>query len=144
MGVEIDEVTKTARIVLDKVEEKKVNKFVISLWDNDIYILEGYSSVQEILDKIAGMEWVSMPNGARVKQSAIAKVQTIEDYRFQVDQKSRHKKGQYIGGKKDDTWYDLSGEIEKADIKSITGTINTLPRLTTPQQNSLPKASTES
>lgn len=132
MAVEIDEKTQTAKIVPDKPSTKP-KRFVVTLWDGDIYILEGFNSVEEITERIKGLEWVRMPNGSQVKQTAISKIQEYKDYSFQTDQKARHKKGQYLGGRDLDTWNDSNGETGKADTKSITGLIQNLPKLTPPQ-----------
>ena len=138
MAVEIDEKTQTAKIVPDKPSTKP-KKFVVTLWDGDIYILEGYKTVEEIMDRMVGLEWVRMPNGTQIKQSAISKVQEYRDYAFQSDQKSRHKKGQYLGGANLETWNDGNGEIGRADVKSITGVIENLPKLESPQSPVLDK-----
>lgn len=110
---------------------EKVLRFVVTCWDGDIYILEGYESVAQIREAIGALEWVIMPNGAEIKTSAISKIQPFEDYRFQADQKRRHKIGQYLSLNLS-TWRDPMGETGDADVKSITGVIkNTeLPKST--------------
>lgn len=100
-------------------------KFIIKLFDGDMYILTGYQSEDEILQKFEGLEWVRMPNGARVKASSIAKVQSFDDYQFQSDQKARHKQGQYLSH---DTrsWRDHAGEIAPSHVQSITGILQSI------------------
>ena len=109
---------------------EKVLKFILTCWDGDIYILEGYKSVEEIRAAIGGLEWVIMPNGAEIKASAVAKIQPFEDYQFQRDAQWRHKRGQHLRLGEKPTWNDPQyGEIAGAnDIKSIMGGIqNALP-----------------
>lgn len=118
-------------------------KFVVTCWDGDIYILEGYSSVAEIRERIGALDWVRMPNGSEIKQSSIAKIQSYEDYRFQKDATWRHKRGQYLylprNPERPATWDDPQhGEITKADVKSITGVIQNSPAL--PQSTEKPIA----
>ena len=114
--------------------DENIKKFIVTCWDGDIYILTGYESVSEIREKMIGLDWVTMPNGSEIKQSSISKIQSFDDYRFQQDQKTRHKKGQYLGHCLD-SWYDHVGEAGNADVKSITGAIkNTnLKKLSNPQ-----------
>lgn len=105
------------------------NKIVITCWDGDIYILTGYESSDQVEEAIAGMEKVIMPNGDLIARSAISKIQTYSSYLFQQDQKARHKKGQhiYISEKTGSAnWYDQVGEVDRADIKSITGEIKNI------------------
>lgn len=118
----------------EKVKVEKVLRFILTCWDGDIYILEGYSSVAEIRERIGGLEWVIMPNGAEIKASAIAKIQPYEDYRFQKDVAWRHKRQQFLrlpstpGGKA--TWNDpVHGEINDAGVQAISGVIKNLPAL---------------
>ena len=108
-------------------------KFILTCWDGDIYILEGFTSEDEVIAAIGGMDWVKMPNGARIKASSIAKVQSYEDYSFQKDQKWRHSRGQYLAGKDmGKWWHNADGPIRDRDVAAITG------RLDQPQ---LPQAS---
>lgn len=119
----------------DPIKVEKVRKFIVTCWDGDIYILQGYESVAEIRERMAGLEWVTMPNGAEIKQSSIAKIQPYEDYRFQRDASWRHKRGQHLRlAGENPTWNDPQhGEITGADVKSITGVIKNLPALERPQ-----------
>lgn len=106
----------------EKKEIKKISHqdgFVLTCWDSDIYILHGFKSVGEIYEKIIGLDWVRMPNGSQIKTSSIAKIQSYEDYRFQNEQKLRHKKGQYLS--RDLNYWDhpTDGRINEADIKVL-------------------------
>lgn len=111
------------------------NKFILKTYDGDIYILQGYSSAEEITDRMANLEWATMPNGARRRVSEIKSVTSIEDYKFQQEQKDRHKKGQYLRGGELQDWYDHAGLVTGSNVKSITGVIKNLPQL--PVGNSL-------
>lgn len=118
-------------------------KFIITCWDGDIYILEGYASVEEIREKIGMLDWVRMPNGSEIKQADIKKIQSYEDYRFQRDAQWRHKHGQFLylpkNPERHASWDDpIHGEIRKADVKSITGEIQNAPAL--PQSTEKPIA----
>ncbi len=114
-----------------------MDKFLLTCWDGDIYILTGYKSVAEIRERIAGMEWVTMPNGSDIKQSSIAKIQSLADYQFQQEQKHRHKRGQYLRGS---DWHEVvGGYVTGAEIKSITGELKNLPSLKLSTPNVLPK-----
>lgn len=110
---------------------EKVLRFIITCWDGDVYILEGYQSVEQIREAIGGLEWVIMPNGAEIKASAISKIQPFEDYAFQKDLGWRHKRGQRLsidaGGRA--AYRDPTGEIMEAKaIGAIMGGIkNALP-----------------
>src|SRR5690606_36378528 len=97
---------------------EKVLKFIITCWDGDVYILEGYESVAQIREAIGGLEWVIMPNGAEIRTSAISKIQPYEDYRFQKEGTWRHKRGQYLSLGDRPHWRDPQhGEI--TDAKEI-------------------------
>lgn len=123
----------------ESIKATKVLKFIVKLWDGDIYILEGYKSAEELDARLSLTEKVRMPNGDLIKTSAIAKVQSVESYQFQAQQKDRHKRGQYLRG---DKWYEpLHGEVAPAHgLQSITGVINNLPALGSPQRK-LPEKS---
>lgn len=115
---------------------EQTQKFIVTLWDGDIYILDGYSSAEELEAKLTQTERVAMPNGDIIKTSAISKIQSRESYSFQKNQHSRHKKGQWISKGK---WFDVGGEIGNADLKSITGKMKSIeaPKSSTAKQ--LPK-----
>lgn len=104
--------------------------FIVTTWEGDIYVLKGYKSAEEITDKIAGLKRVRMPNGALISESAIAKIQTIEDYKWQADQKSRHKRGQRLGGKELERWIDPvdHSDIAPSKISDVAGVIANLPQ----------------
>ena len=123
--------TNELKETIKTVEKPKeiIKRFVITTWDNDIYILTGYNSVQEIKEKMAGLEWLRMPNGSEIKSSSISKIQSFEDYMFQNDQKARHKKGQILYFKDDTTakWWDTKEDYEvDTNIEVITGKIDNL------------------
>lgn len=99
--------------------DKQKSNALITTFGNDIYIIRGKTpdEVQDLID--AGGDMVRMPNGARVNKKSIATIQSYEDYTFQVDQKVRHKKGQYL---KSGEWCDNHGEIGvSAHLERITG-----------------------
>lgn len=102
------------------MEVKKEKKFILKCWDGDIYILTGYSSQEEIDQKLAGLEKARMPNGDIIKTSAIEKIQSFESYAFQADQRQRHKRGQYL---RNGRWFDHTGYVTEAKLNSITGVL---------------------
>lgn len=109
-------------------------KVIVTLWDGDIYILEGYSSPAEADTKLALTPKVEMPNGDVIKTSSISKVQSYDSYNFQSTQKSRHKKGQWISNGE---WNSVQGLVgASANLDSITGKAKALPAEST--QHSLP------
>jgi hypothetical protein len=112
---------------------EKVKRFMLSTYDGDLYILEGYNSTDEITERLAGMEWATMPNGSKIRPSSISKIQSYDDYRFQKDAQWRHKRQQFLrlpNGEGRATWNDNQyGEINDADVKSISGVIKNLPQL---------------
>ncbi len=118
---------------------QKVLRFILTCWDGDIYILEGYDSVAEIRERIGALEWATMPNGAEIRTSSIAKIQPYEDYRFQRDAQWRHKRGQHLHLPRFPdglaTWDENGHSEATADVKSITGVIKNLPALDRPQPN---------
>lgn len=114
-------------------------KFILKTYDGDIYILQGYNSCEEITDRMAGLEWATMPNGARRRVSEIKSVTDMDDYKFQQDQKDRHKKGQYLSGREFDRWSDITGYVADANVKSITGVIKNMPLLTDQNKKALIK-----
>ena len=106
---------------------------MVTLWDGDIYILTGYKSAEEAEYKLSLVEKARMPNGDVIKTSAVAKVQSYESYKFQKDQHSRHKRGQWISNGE---WNDIGGVVGNANLKSITGQMKALEapgRSTAPQ-----------
>jgi len=92
-------------------------KTLIKTFDNDIYIIE--KTPDEIMDQIKSLDMVGMPNGSYIHKKSISALQSYEDYIFQVDQKNRHKKGQFL---KKGEWNDISGPIGiSAHLDKITG-----------------------
>ena len=107
-----------------------MKKFILTCWDGDIYILEGYNSAEEITDRMTGLDWATMPNGSKVRSSDIKKIQAYEDYQFQQDQKLRHKRGQYLAGKNAEQWHEpIGGYVTDENVQPITGIIKNLPQL---------------
>lgn len=98
-------------------------KTLIRTYDNDIYIIDGKSPT-EILDSIKDMDFVQMPNGSLVNKKSISTFQTYDDYKFQVEQRIRHKKGHFL---KQGNWNDDNGYVATADLYKITGDKVTLP-----------------
>jgi hypothetical protein len=100
---------------------------IITTFGGDIYIINGKTpdEVQDLID--AGGDMVRMPNGARVHRKGIATIQDYHDYAFQTDQKSRHKKNQFL---KSGEWHDHSGSLGiSSHLERITGEMpkNLLP-----------------
>lgn len=100
-------------------ENKQKSNSLITTFGNDIYIIRDKTpdEIQDMID--AGGDMVRMPNGARVNKKSIATIQSYEDYTFQVDQRVRHKKGQYL---KNGEWCDRDGSLGiNAHLERITG-----------------------
>lgn len=96
-----------------------MTKTLIKTFDNDIYIIE--KSPEEIMEQIKSLDMVGMPNGSFIHKKSISAIQTYEDYTFQVDQKIRHKKGQYLSKGE---WNDNVGPIGvSAQLEKITATL---------------------
>lgn len=104
--------------------EKKTST-IIRTFGDDIYIITGMTP-DEVAKSIEGMDDVRMPNGARINRKAIASMQDYDDYTFQVDQKQRHKRGQYLHRGE---WHDNHGAVGiNAHLERITGDLKkTLP-----------------
>ncbi len=105
------------------------NKFVLTTFDGDVYILSGYASPADIRMRIGGLKHVAMPNGDEIAASSISKIQSIDSYKFQADQKLRHKRGQRLGGKELEKWIDpvSHDDIAPSHIASVEGLIKNLP-----------------
>lgn len=104
---------------MGQAKATKETKIIVTLWDGDVYILEGYKSAAEAEEKLQQFQKVEMPNGDVIKTSAIAKVQTRESYHFQAEQKKYHKKGYHM---RNGEWHDDKGSLGiKANLQSITG-----------------------
>lgn len=101
-----------------------MTKCLITTFDGDIYIIEkSVDEVMSILDNQNINNLLRMPNGSRIHKSSISKVQSYEDYTFQVEQKVRHKKGQYL---RKGEWNDNQGPIGiSAQLEKITGSLET-------------------
>lgn len=99
-------------------EKKQKHKSLVKTFDNDIYIIE--KTPDEIMETIAKLDMVRMPNGSYIHKKSISAIQSYEDYTFQVDQKERHKKNQYLRG---GMWWDRQGEVTNAHLEKITGDI---------------------
>lgn len=92
---------------------------LITTFGNDIYIIN--KTPDEVTKLIEHIEMVRMPNGSRINKKSIASMQAYDDYMFQVEQKNRHKKGQYL---KSGEWNDAQGSLGiKANLERITGNI---------------------
>lgn len=102
--------------------------YIVWCWNEDMYILKGYKSVDEIIEKFNKLNWIKMPNGTTIQKGAVKSVQSYEDYKWQINQKVRHKKGQYIGGGEQDDWIGVvEGYTSPADTKVITAAPAQLP-----------------
>lgn len=101
-----------------------MKKTLIKTFDGDIYIIE--KSPDEIMELIKDLDMVGMPNGSFIHKKSISALQTYEDYTFQVDQKQRHKKGQYLHKGE---WNDNVGPLGiNAELVKITGKTLLLPK----------------
>lgn len=90
---------------------------LLTTFGGDIYIIE--KTPDQVMALIEHMEMVRMPNGSRVNKKAIATIQDYDDYSFQVEQKQRHKKGQFLKG---GSWHDHSGSLGiSAELQKVTG-----------------------
>lgn len=99
------------------MNDKKTST-IIKTFSDDIYIIVG-KTPDEVNVSLAGIDDVRMPNGSYINRKAIASIQSYEDYTFQVDQKQRHKKGQYLHRGE---WNDSQGSLGiKANLERITG-----------------------
>ena len=108
-----------------------MNKTLIKTFDNDIYIIE--KTPDEIMESIKGLDMVGMPNGSYIHKKSISALQSYEDYTFQVDQKNRHKKGQFL---KKGEWNDFSGPIGiYAHLERITDHIKSTENTLLPVSN---------
>lgn len=99
----------------------KINsKTLITTFGGDIYIIEKTpDEVTAIVDRV---EMVRMPNGSYINKKSIASMQSYDDYTFQVEQKNRHKKGQYL---KSGEWFDGQGSLGiTAGLERVTGNID--------------------
>lgn len=109
---------------------EKVKQFVVTLWDGDIYIIDGYESATELEADFAKADRAEMPNGDVIKTSSISKIQARESYAWQSDQKTRHKRGQHLEG---NDWHDIGGLVTSARLESVTGKMIALPAGKSPQ-----------
>jgi len=99
----------------------KTSKTLLTTFGGDIYVIE--KTPDEITALIEHIEMVRMPNGSRINKKAIASMQSYEDYTFQVEQKNRHKKGQFL---KSGEWHDAQGSLGiSACLERVTGSIET-------------------
>ena len=95
----------------------KANSTLITTFGGDIYIIE--KTPDQVTALIEHIEMVRMPNGSRINKKAIASMQSYDDYTFQVEQKHRHKKGQYL---RNGEWYDNVGSLGiSAELEKVTG-----------------------
>lgn len=96
---------------------------IITLYTSEIYII--YDKTPDEVGEIVANsgDWVRMPNGARIRPNQIALMQDYQDYRFQTEQKVRHKQGYYIQNGK---WFDKTGYNTgmSAELERITGILN--------------------
>ena len=93
---------------------------IITTFGDDIYIIRD-KTPDEVFAMIEHVDLIRMPNGARVNKKSIATIQSYEDYSFQVEQKQRHKKNQYLKGGQ---WHDHQGSLGiSAELHRITGEI---------------------
>jgi DNA helicase TIP49 (TBP-interacting protein) len=97
-------------------------KILVETYSGKVYILEAESQ-KKVYDMTIGQEVVEMPNGDIVKTANISEIISYESYKFQIDQKNRHKKGQYLSK---GNWKDNQGVVKVADLQAITGKLKLL------------------
>ncbi len=107
----------------NEIKDAGANSSIITTFGGDIYIIRDKTpdQVQDLID--AGGDMVRMPNGARVHRKGIATIQNYHDYAFQAEQRSMHKRGNYI---KRGEWYDKTDFRMgiSAHLERITGEVN--------------------
>ena len=91
---------------------EKTTSAIIKTYSGEMYIIAD-KTPDEVYDTIRDQQIVRMPNGDIVKESHIAIVLSYESYRFQAEQKERHKKGQYLRGGR---WHDEYGDVAPANL----------------------------
>jgi len=102
----------------------KKTSTIIKTFTDDIYIIEG-KTPDEVEKLTKNVDSIRMPNGSYIHPKSIASKQSYEDYTFQVEQKNRHKKGQYIHNGE---WSDQIGPLGiNAHLEKITGELKILP-----------------
>jgi len=106
---------------MSKKIEKSLSS-IIKTYSGEIYIIQE-KTPEEIQLQMEGQNSAVMPNGDVVKTSHIAMITSWESYRFQTEQKERHKKGQWLEGK---MWMDMQGEVIRANLKGVTGDLKEL------------------
>ena len=94
-------------------------KTLVRTYEGDIYIIDGKSPI-ELLASVKDQDFIQMPNGSVITRKSISAFQTYEDYQFQTEQKSRHKKGQFIRG---GNWNDEQGAVANAELEKITSNV---------------------
>ena len=111
---------------------------VIKTWDGDIYFIDGYETASDLDKALSVLDKAEMPNGDIIKVSAISKIQSLDAYHMQCEQKQRHKKGQYVKG---GYWKEaMHGNIAPVDFSSITGKIENMKiENSSPQKKMLKK-----
>ena len=110
----------------EKTNAPSSKKSIITTFSGDIYIIE--KTPDEIEVAIKSVDRVRMPSGSWIHKSSISLIQTYEDYIFQVEQKSRHKKGQFL---RSGEWHDNQGSLGiSAHLEKITGKL----QITSPQK----------
>lgn len=94
-------------------------KSLIKTYTEEIYIIEG-KNPNEIKEQIQGMDFISMPNGDEIRANQISMIMSYKSYRFQTDQKNRHRRGQFLH---QGSWHDRTAKIANAHLEAITGDI---------------------
>lgn len=90
---------------------------IVKTYSGEMYVVKGQTPSQ-VRATIKGMEWATMPNGDEVRPAHIAIILSRDSYRWQEDQKDRHKKGQrLING----SWCDNQGEVSAANLGAVMG-----------------------
>jgi len=92
---------------------------IIKTFSGEMYIIRD-KTPDEVWEMISQQDVIRMPNGDIIRTSGISSVISKESYIFQAEQKTRHKKGQYLRG---DSWHDESGEVARSNIGAILGDI---------------------
>ena len=94
-------------------------KILVETYSGKMYIIEEENQ-KKVFDMTIGQEVLEMPNGDIIKTANISEIISYDSYKFQIDQKNRHKKGQYLSK---GNWRDSQGVVKVADLEAIKGKI---------------------
>lgn len=95
-------------------------KTLVHTYENEIYAIDN-TTPEAVAQAMQRSDFLKMPNGAMVAKKSVRLISTTDDYKWQQEQKRRHKQGQYIRG---GNWHDSGGIVCSAKLEKITGTIH--------------------